>query len=61
MTKTQKTLAKKIKKRSVMEGFVALVMAQQSQMGQFTHWRSAFLKRALKKGRKVPDAIRKAG
>ncbi len=61
MTKDQKDLSKKIKKRSTMEAFVALVMAQQSQMGRYTHWRAAYLKRCLKKGRPAAKVVRKAG
>ncbi|WP_179379355.1 DUF1289 domain-containing protein [Jannaschia marina] len=61
MTKAQKEVGKSLKKPSRMEGFIALVMAQQSAMGRYAHWRPAYLKRALKKGRKVPSVVRKAG
>ncbi|MEM7490989.1 MAG: DUF1289 domain-containing protein [Pseudomonadota bacterium] len=61
MTKAQKKLGKTAKKPAAMEAFVALVMAQQSAMGRYAHWRAAYLKRCLKKGAKVPGAVRRAG
>ena len=60
MTEAQKTLAKRAKKRAEVEGFTALVMAQQADLGGFAHWRGAFLKRCLKKGRPAPDVVRRA-
>ena len=61
MTKAQKTLGKGIKKPDAMAGFLALVVAQQGQMGRYRHWRAAYLKRCLKKGRPVPEAVRRMG
>ncbi|MEM7642536.1 MAG: DUF1289 domain-containing protein [Pseudomonadota bacterium] len=61
MTKEQKKIGKRLKKPSAMEAFVALVVAQQSAMGRYAHWRPAYLKRCLKKGRKVPAIVRQAG
>ncbi|TFL18654.1 DUF1289 domain-containing protein [Jannaschia formosa] len=63
MTKVQKKMAKRASKSGNAEGeaFVALVAAQQEQMGRYTHWRPAYLKRCLKKGVPVPEAVRKAG
>jgi hypothetical protein len=63
MTKVQKKLGKKAAKsgRSESEGFVALVVAQQEQMGRYKHWRPAYMKRCLKKGAGVPEAVRRAG
>tara|TARA_R110002020_G_scaffold278459_1_gene493881 strand:- start:468 stop:653 length:186 start_codon:yes stop_codon:yes gene_type:complete len=60
MTKDQKSVSKGLKKGREMAGFVALVQAQQEQMGRYAHWRAAYLKKAVKKGRKVPDAVRRA-
>jgi hypothetical protein len=60
MTKDQKSLAKKARKRSAAEAFVALVVAQQQQMGPYKHWRPAYLKRCLRKGRPVANAVREA-
>ena len=61
MTKAQKKLGKGIGKRDAMEGFVALVVAQQGAMGRYRHWRAAYLKRCLKRGASVPKAARNAG
>ena len=60
MTKAQKALAKKAKTPKGMAAFVVLVMAQQSQMGGYAHWRGAYIARALKKGRPVPRVVREA-
>ena len=61
MTKAQRKLGKGIKKPDAMEGFVALVVAQQGQMGRYRHWRAAYLKRCLKRGVAVPSAARRSG
>lgn len=61
MTKVQKKMAKKAKARDAAEGFLALVVAQQTVMGRFAHWRPAYLKRCLKKGSGVPAVARDAG
>ena len=61
MTKEQKRIGKGLKKPKAMAAFVALVVAQQQQMGRYRHWRPAYLKRCLKKGVPVPDAAKRAG
>ena len=61
MTKAQKKLGKRAKGAAQAEGFVALILAQQVGMGRYGHWRPAFLKRCLRKGRPVPQAVRRAG
>lgn len=63
MTKAQKKVAKAAAKAGRAEGagFVALVLAQQEAMGRYRHWRAAYLKRCLKKGAPVPEAVRRAG
>ncbi|MEM9798018.1 MAG: DUF1289 domain-containing protein [Pseudomonadota bacterium] len=63
MTKAQKKIGKAASKKGKAEGaaFVALVLAQQQQMGRYRHWRPAYLKRCLKKGVPVPEAVRRAG
>lgn len=58
MTKDQKALSKKIKKDKHMEAFVALVVAQQDQMGRYGHWTRAYLKRCDKKGVKPIRLLR---
>ncbi|MBS1302706.1 DUF1289 domain-containing protein [Loktanella sp. SALINAS62] len=60
MTKEQKSISKDLKKSRELDAFVALVMAQQEQMGRYTHWPLAYVKKAQKKGRKVPDVVRRA-
>ena len=66
MTKEQKRLAKAARKGGAKKGggamaaFVALVVAQQEQMGRYRHWRPAYMKRCLKKGAPVPEAVRRA-
>ncbi|SHI31505.1 DUF1289 domain-containing protein [Wenxinia saemankumensis] len=57
MTKPQKKIAKSLKKRDRAEGFVALVMAQQAAMGRYLHWAPEYRRRAMKKGRDVPDFV----
>ena len=57
MTKAQKKIGKGIKGKA-MDDFVALVAAQQQQMGRYRHWHAAYLKRCLKKGVPVPAALR---
>lgn len=59
MTKAQKRLSKRARKPEAMDGFVALVVAQQERLGRFGHWRAAYLKRCLKKGVQPPRAARK--
>ncbi|WP_371155171.1 hypothetical protein [Jannaschia sp. 2305UL9-9] len=61
MTKTQKKIAKGLKKGPAMADFVALVQAQQQVMGRYLHWRAAYLKRCLKKGVPAPKSVRKVG
>ncbi|SPJ25134.1 DUF1289 domain-containing protein [Palleronia abyssalis] len=60
MTKPQKKIAKKQKKPEAAEAMLALVIAQQHAMGRYAHWRPAYLKRCLKKGRAVPGMVRDA-
>ena len=62
MTKAQKAVGKAAAKAGKAEGaaFVALVLAQQAQMGRYRHWRAAYLKRCLKKGAPVPKVVRRA-
>ena len=58
MTKDQKALGKRARKRQA-DAFLALVIAQQRMMGRYGHWRGAFLERCVRKGRAVPDAVRR--
>ncbi|MEX1234817.1 MAG: DUF1289 domain-containing protein [Roseovarius sp.] len=49
MTKAQKSAFKKLSKNKHREAFVELVVAQQSLMGGYKHWKPAFQKRCQKK------------
>ena len=60
MTEAQKKLAKKARRPKEAEGFAALVMAQQAALGGYGHWRAALLKRGMRKGRAIPDVVRRA-
>lgn len=59
MTKPQKSAFKALKKASHRAAFVELVVAQQSGMGGYAHWRQAYEKKCRKK--KVAPVIRDAG
>ena len=53
-TKDQKSLFKNIKKDSYRVAFLDMLAAQQSQMGKYSGWRSAYAKKCSKKGIKMP-------
>ena len=53
MTKPQKKLFKTIKKRESREAFIQLLVCQQRQMGRYSHWAPAYLKKLKKKNAKV--------
>jgi predicted Fe-S protein YdhL (DUF1289 family) len=57
MTKAQKKLFKSIKKPEHQEAFVQMLIAQQTQMGRFTHWEPAYLKKLKKKKAKVGPTL----
>ncbi|MBM2574938.1 DUF1289 domain-containing protein [Jannaschia sp. Os4] len=50
MTKAQKRLGKAAKGREARRGFVALVRAQQTAMGGFEGWRTAYARKLAKRG-----------
>lgn len=54
MTKAQKSLFKKLKKEKHQQAFLDMLVHQQSDMGQYTHWPVAYRKRCDKKGVKAP-------
>lgn len=54
MTKAQKSMFKKLKKRAHQEAFIDLLMHQQNAMGKYRHWSDAYRKRCAKKGVKAP-------
>ena len=61
MTKTQKSMFKKLKKPAFQEAFVEMLIAQQQVMGQYSHWAPRYLRRCLKKGAKPPAKLRSTG
>jgi len=54
MTKAQKSIFKQLKKTSQKDGFIQMLMAQQSQMGGYKGWRIAYAKKCTKKGAEAP-------
>ncbi|KUJ81193.1 DUF1289 domain-containing protein [Ruegeria profundi] len=53
MTKSQKKLFKAIKRPDQQEAFVEMLVCQQKQMGRYTHWGPAYLKKLRKKKAKM--------
>ncbi|QQA43802.1 DUF1289 domain-containing protein [Pelagovum pacificum] len=54
MTKGQKKMFKSLKKPEFQEEFLRMLVHQQSDMGRYTHWTPAYLKKLKKKtGRTV--------
>ncbi|WP_106744963.1 DUF1289 domain-containing protein [Yoonia maritima] len=54
MTKSQKSIFKRLKKDSQRDGFVTMLMAQQEVMGKYAGWRIAYAKKCKKKGAEAP-------
>jgi len=54
MTKGQKSLFKSAKKNTHRDGFLKMLMAQQTQMGGFTGWQIAYAKKCKEKGAEAP-------
>lgn len=54
MTKTQKSLFKKLKKDNHRKAFVTMLEHQQNDMGKFKGWRIAYAKKCAKKGVSYP-------
>ncbi|MEM6889212.1 MAG: DUF1289 domain-containing protein [Pseudomonadota bacterium] len=59
MTKSQKSLFKKLKSEKHREGFVEMLVSQQKILGRYTHWTPAYLRKCIKKKAKPVDAVRK--
>ncbi|MDF0603337.1 DUF1289 domain-containing protein [Psychromarinibacter sp. C21-152] len=53
MTKTQKKMFKSLKKPEHQEAFVEMLVHQQNDMGRYTHWAPAYMKKLRKKGVKM--------
>lgn len=60
MTKAQKSMFKGLKKNRHRAAFVEMLVAQQSQLGRFSHWAPRYLRKCLKKGAKPIPAVRDA-
>ncbi|MGR3504125.1 DUF1289 domain-containing protein [Pseudaestuariivita sp.] len=60
MTKAQKALFKGLKKDKHRAAFVTMLVAQQRQLGRYSHWTSAYLRKCLKKKVKPVSAVRDA-
>ncbi|MEM7471480.1 MAG: DUF1289 domain-containing protein [Pseudomonadota bacterium] len=58
MTKAQKSLFKQLKKNEHRQGFLKMLVAQQGQLGGYSHWSPAYLKKLKKKKVKAPDFLR---
>lgn len=56
MTKTQKKMFKSLSKPEHQAAFLHMLQAQQSDLGKFSHWTPAYLKKCAKKGVKPPVA-----
>lgn len=54
MTKTQKSMFKKLKKTAHQEAFIEMLLAQQDVMGKYSHWAPRYARKCLKKGVKPP-------
>lgn len=54
MTKTQKSVFKKLKKPAHRKALVELVVCQQNEMGGYSHWMSEYRLRCARKGIRSP-------
>ena len=64
MTKDQKKLFKSLKNGAMQQAFVTMLVHQQSDLGRYSHWAEAYLKKLKKKGKAAPppfDRIEKGG
>lgn len=59
MTKAQKSMFKELRKEKHRQGFVEMLIGQQSRLGRYTHWAPQYLRKCLKKKVKPIDALRK--
>ncbi len=53
MTKTQKKMFKSLKKPEHQEAFVEMLVHQQNDMGRYSHWAPAYMKKLRKKNVKI--------
>lgn len=57
MTKAQKKMFKSLRKEDHRTAFIAMLRAQQLQMGKYSAWLPAYFRRCLKKGAKPPQRL----
>ena len=57
MTKEQKEISKRLKKRHQIDEFISMLISQQAKMGGYRHWQAAFARK--KKGAKQDPKINK--
>lgn len=60
MTKAQKSMFKQLKKNKHRDGFVEMLVGQQSRLGKYDHWAPQYLRKCLKKKVKPVSAVRKS-
>ena len=58
MTKAQKSLFKGLKKEKHRQGFVEMLIGQQSSLGKYAHWTPQYLRICTKKKVKLIKALR---
>ena len=47
MTKEQKKVSKKLKKRGQFDEFISMLISQQKKMGGYDHWQAAFARKKM--------------
>ncbi|SHJ18003.1 hypothetical protein SAMN04488012_105237 [Palleronia salina] len=57
MTKAQKKIFKALKKPEHQRAFIEMLAHQQSDLGKYSHWTEAYLKKCAKKGVTPPIAV----
>lgn len=58
MTKAQKSMFKQLKKDKHRQGFVQMLIGQQSRLGKYRHWAPEYMRKCLKKKVKPIAAVR---
>ena len=58
MTKAQKSLFKSLKKDSHREGYIEMLIGQQSRLGKYKHWAPQYMRKCHKKKAKPIPAVR---
>ncbi|MEM9011226.1 MAG: DUF1289 domain-containing protein [Pseudomonadota bacterium] len=61
MTKSQKSLFKRLKKNEHREAFLTMLVAQQAVLGKYRAWPPAYARKCLKKGAEPPRGLSSDG